>query len=70
MAEVKRWLRPEQRLEVDGGIDEQTAGETAAAGADIFVAGTAIFRRPDRDYAAAIGGIRGSILRATGQSGP
>ena len=56
--QVKSWLAPAQRLEVDGGIEEQTAALTAAAGADTFVAGTAIFRRPDRDYAAAIRGLR------------
>jgi ribulose-phosphate 3-epimerase len=30
-------------LEVDGGIDEQTAGQAAAAGANVFVAGSAVF---------------------------
>ena len=34
-------------VEVDGGIDEATAPEAAAAGADLFVAGTAVFARPD-----------------------
>ena len=34
-------------VEVDGGIDETTAPEAAAAGADLFVAGTAVFARPD-----------------------
>lgn len=32
------------RLEVDGGIDEQTAARVAAAGADTLVAGSAVFR--------------------------
>lgn len=32
------------RLEVDGGVDAQTAAKVAAAGADTFVAGSAIFR--------------------------
>lgn len=31
-------------IEVDGGIDPSTAGEVVAAGADILVAGTAVFR--------------------------
>lgn len=39
-------LRPDQRLEVDGGVNEQTVIEAAAAGADMFVAGTAVFRAP------------------------
>ncbi len=45
------------RLEVDGGIDRTTAPLCIAAGADTFVAGTAIFGTPD--YAAAIAGLRG-----------
>ncbi len=34
-------------IEVDGGIDHTTIGEVAAAGATVFVAGTAIFGHPD-----------------------
>ena len=34
-------------IQVDGGIDETTAPQAAAAGADLFVAGTAVFARPD-----------------------
>jgi ribulose-phosphate 3-epimerase len=45
------------RLEVDGGIDPTTAPLCIAAGADTFVAGTAVFGAPD--YAAAIRSIRG-----------
>jgi ribulose-phosphate 3-epimerase len=44
-------------IEVDGGINPQTAREVVAAGADVLVAGNAVFREPD--YAAAIRGIRG-----------
>lgn len=61
IAEVRKWLRPEQRLEVDGGLSPQNVGETAAGGADMFVAGTSIFGRPDGDYAAAIGDLRRHI---------
>ncbi len=46
----------EIRLEVDGGIDARTAPLCIAAGADTFVAGTAVFGAPD--YAAAIAAIR------------
>jgi len=35
------------RIEVDGGIDDDTIGEAARAGADTFVAGTAVFRSAD-----------------------
>jgi ribulose-phosphate 3-epimerase len=34
-------------IEVDGGIDEQTAPRIVAAGADILVAGNSIFNTPD-----------------------
>jgi ribulose-phosphate 3-epimerase len=45
-------------LEVDGGIDADTAPRAIAAGADALVAGTATFRGgPDR-YAANIAGLR------------
>ena len=50
------------RLEVDGGIDPHTAPRCIAAGADTFVAGTAVFKAPD--YAAAIAAIRGAPLAA------
>lgn len=34
-------------IEIDGGITPETARRARAAGADVFVAGTAIFRAPD-----------------------
>jgi ribulose-phosphate 3-epimerase len=37
----------EPALEVDGGIDAQTAGPCAEAGATVFVAGSAVFRAED-----------------------
>ncbi|MEO2092023.1 MAG: ribulose-phosphate 3-epimerase [Gemmataceae bacterium] len=39
-------VNPRCELEVDGGIDKRTIGEAAAAGANVFVAGTAIFGDP------------------------
>jgi ribulose-phosphate 3-epimerase len=44
-------------LQVDGGVTAATARECIAAGADVLVAGTAVFGAPD--YAAAIAAIRG-----------
>ena len=41
------------RLEVDGGVTAKNIGEIAAAGADTFVAGSAIFNAPDYDEAIA-----------------
>jgi ribulose-phosphate 3-epimerase len=48
-----RWLRarlPETTLlSVDGGIEHETVAETAAAGATVFVVGSAIFDKKSRD---------------------
>jgi ribulose-phosphate 3-epimerase len=45
-------------LQVDGGVTSETARDCIAAGADVLVAGTAVFGA--RDYAAAIETIRGA----------
>ncbi|MBS0595927.1 MAG: ribulose-phosphate 3-epimerase, partial [Proteobacteria bacterium] len=47
------------RLEVDGGIKPANIRQVADAGADTFVAGSAIFGQPD--YAAAIGQMRRAL---------
>jgi ribulose-phosphate 3-epimerase len=47
------------RLEVDGGVKVANIGRIAAAGADTFVAGSAIFGAPD--YAATIAAMRREI---------
>jgi ribulose-phosphate 3-epimerase len=47
------------RLEVDGGIKPDNIARVAAAGADTFVAGSAIFGKPD--YPAAIGALRAAL---------
>lgn len=54
--EAKRIGRDGMLIEVDGGISSGTAGYTAAAGANVFVAGSSVFGKEDR--AAAIEGIR------------
>jgi ribulose-phosphate 3-epimerase len=46
-------------LEVDGGIDTKTAPRAVAAGADVLVAGTAVFRGGPDAYAASIAALRG-----------
>ena len=43
-------------IEVDGGINAQTVGRAANAGAGIFVAGNAVFR--EKDYAQAMDALR------------
>jgi ribulose-phosphate 3-epimerase len=47
------------RLEIDGGVSAANIGEIAAAGADTFVAGSAIFGAPD--YAQVITAMRQAI---------
>ncbi len=51
------------RLEVDGGVSPANIGEIAAAGADTFVAGSAIFGKPD--YKAVIREMRAELAKAT-----
>jgi ribulose-phosphate 3-epimerase len=52
------------RLEIDGGVKVDNIGEIAAAGADTFVAGSAIFGA--KDYQATIAAMRAEIARAVG----
>jgi ribulose-phosphate 3-epimerase len=47
------------RLEIDGGVTAANIGEISAAGADTFVAGSAIFG--SKDYAATIKAMRASM---------
>ena len=53
---VKKRLRADQRLEIDGGIHEQTIRQARQAGVDWFVVASAIFDQKDR--AAAIARLR------------
>jgi ribulose-phosphate 3-epimerase len=46
-------------LEVDGGVNEETARLAIAAGADVLVAGTAVFRGGTASYAGNINRLRG-----------
>ena len=54
--EAKRIGKEDLLIEVDGGIASDTVGFTAAAGANVFVAGSSVFGKKDR--AAAIESIR------------
>ncbi len=47
------------RLEIDGGVTPKNIAEIAAAGADTFVAGSAIFNQPD--YKAVIAEMRAQL---------
>ena len=46
--EVKKRLRPDQRMEMDGGLHTETIRAARDAGVDWFVIGSAIFDPPDR----------------------
>ena len=52
------------RLEVDGGVKADNIGAIAAAGADAFVAGSAIFNAPD--YRAVIDAMRANVAAVRG----
>ena len=54
----------EIRLEVDGGVKVDNIKAVAAAGADTFVAGSAIFG--SKDYRATIAAMRAEIAKAAG----
>lgn len=54
-------------LQIDGGIGPRTVGQARRAGADIFVAGTAIFRQPDPIDA--IAELRNAALLPAGPAG-
>jgi ribulose-phosphate 3-epimerase len=60
ISRLRELIGPDVELEVDGGIDPDTAGPCADAGASLFVAGTSVFGSPDpraafRQVAAAAG---------------
>jgi ribulose-phosphate 3-epimerase len=58
---LRELIGSEPALEVDGGIDAATAARCAAAGATLFVAGTAVFGASDP--AAAVRAISSAVAR-------
>jgi ribulose-phosphate 3-epimerase len=59
LAQLRRWIDERElavELEVDGGISPDTIERAARAGANVFVAGTAVFGEPD--YRAAIADLK------------
>jgi ribulose-phosphate 3-epimerase len=54
-------------IEVDGGITPQTAGTVAAAGANVLVAGAAVFKGGPRSYGENIAAIRQAAAAARGE---
>jgi ribulose-phosphate 3-epimerase len=61
---VRRGLRTE--IEVDGGIAPDTVAEVARAGANVFVAGSAVFGAPGGDYRGAIAALRAGARASSG----
>ncbi|RAR45591.1 ribulose-phosphate 3-epimerase [Paenibacillus sp. MDMC362] len=63
ISQLREWIsnsdNPNIHIEVDGGITAETAPLVVEAGADVLVAGSAVFGKPDR--AAAIAKIRHSV---------
>lgn len=59
IAELRREAGPEFHIEVDGGLNAQTVVETARAGANVVVAGAAVYRADDMRKAVA--GIRSAM---------
>lgn len=63
ISQLREWISnsdyPNIHIEVDGGITAETAPLVVEAGADVLVAGSAVFGKPDR--AAAIAVIRDSV---------
>jgi ribulose-phosphate 3-epimerase len=50
ITQIRAWLdeiKSEAKIEVDGGISAETVGLADSAGAQVFVAGSAIFKHPD-----------------------
>ena len=60
---IKPLLRPDQRLQIDGGVNAATAGACLDAGCDVLVAASAIFK--SADYASAIAELRGEAAGTT-----
>jgi ribulose-phosphate 3-epimerase len=60
-AQLRRARELRFAIEIDGGIDPETATLARSAGADVLVAGSAIFRHPP--YAARIAALRGAVRR-------
>jgi ribulose-phosphate 3-epimerase len=55
-------------LQIDGGVNEETIERAAAAGVDVFVAGTAVFGAADP--ATAVEALRGQALRSSARLAP
>lgn len=57
---LRRFLRDEQLIQMDGGIGPENAERVRESGCDVLVAASAIFGRPEPERIGAITAIRGS----------
>jgi ribulose-phosphate 3-epimerase len=60
---IRSMLRPEQRLEIDGGINADTALQAIDAGVDLLVAGSSVFSKPRASWGSIIESLRGPRTR-------
>jgi ribulose-phosphate 3-epimerase len=64
--DIRKRLRHDQRLEIDGGIDETTIADAANAGVDWFVCGNSVFGQIDR--AKAVSDLRACLAASRWKS--
>lgn len=58
-AAIKKKLRADQRLQIDGGVNPENAASVRASGVDVIVAANAIFSRPREERAGVVAALRG-----------
>jgi ribulose-phosphate 3-epimerase len=69
LQEIRRIVGPETLVAIDGGIGPDNIAACAAAGADVFVVGSAIFERPDyRQALDELGSLAGRTHRGPKES--
>lgn len=59
VAEIAAWLRPDQRMEMDGGLTVDNAAAVRRAGCDVLAAASAVFSVPESQRSEVIGRLRG-----------
>lgn len=64
--EARRLFGPKVLLEIDGGVTAENSAQVRAAGADVIIAATAIFKSPD--YAAAVKVLKGQAPPASART--
>tara|TARA_R110002072_G_scaffold42064_21_gene118822 strand:- start:77630 stop:78349 length:720 start_codon:yes stop_codon:yes gene_type:complete len=56
---IRELLKPNQRLEIDGGISAKTAPQAIDSGIDLLVAGSSVFGKPRDQWGSIIEDLRG-----------